>query len=71
MAILGARNLASYNQKIDELGPTKVREILMNEENHQEGMEKMSGGDWIESFECDEEGERKDWKTSFDCYHHR
>jgi S-DNA-T family DNA segregation ATPase FtsK/SpoIIIE len=56
LAIMGARNLASFNQKVDEMGADVVRDLLCSEENQQEGMQNLSGGDWIEAFEPDESG---------------
>jgi S-DNA-T family DNA segregation ATPase FtsK/SpoIIIE len=56
LAMMGARNLASFNQKVDELGAPVVRDLLCSEENQTEGAEKLSGGDWIEAFEPDETG---------------
>lgn len=56
LAMMGSRNLASFNQKVDEMGSDVVRDLLLAEENQPEGIEKLSGGDWIEAFETDEEG---------------
>lgn len=56
LAMMGARNLATFNQKVDEMGADVVRDLLFAPENQPEGMEKMSGGDWIEAFEPDENG---------------
>jgi S-DNA-T family DNA segregation ATPase FtsK/SpoIIIE len=65
LAMVNARNLASFNQKVEELGETTIREILMDEENHPEGMERMAGGDWMEAFECDESGTPRIGKLPF------
>ena len=59
LQILGAKNLAGYNQKVDEMGADVVRDLLLEEqgqgedENGQQNF--MSGGDWMEAFELDEE----------------
>ena len=57
LAIMGARNLASFNQKVDEMGADVVRDLLLSEENQPEGAERMTGGDWIEAFEHDDAGQ--------------
>ncbi len=56
LAMMGARNLATFNQKVEEMGVDVIRDLLLSEENQPEGMEKLSGGDWIEAFEPDESG---------------
>ncbi len=58
LAMLGARNLAAYNQKVDEMGADVVRDLLLSEENQpsENAQQQMSGGDWIEAFEPDESG---------------
>ena len=56
LAMLSAKNLAGFNQKVDEMGAEVVRDLLVSEENHPEGLSQMSGGDWIEAFEPDETG---------------
>lgn len=61
LAKMGAKNLASFNQKVDEMGADVIRDLLLAEEN-QEGEEsasaapQKSGADWIEAFEPDEDG---------------
>jgi S-DNA-T family DNA segregation ATPase FtsK/SpoIIIE len=61
LAKIGARNLASFNQKVDEMGADVIRDLLLSEEN-QEGEESSSatqnktGSDWIEAFEPDDTG---------------
>ncbi|MFL5815590.1 MAG: DNA translocase FtsK 4TM domain-containing protein, partial [Bdellovibrionia bacterium] len=61
LAKIGARNLASFNQKVDEMGADVIRDLLLSEEN-QEGEEAgatgpaKAGSDWIEAFEPDETG---------------
>jgi S-DNA-T family DNA segregation ATPase FtsK/SpoIIIE len=57
LAKMGARNLASFNQKVDELGCDVVRDLLFSEENQSETpTASVSGGDWIEAFEPDDSG---------------
>lgn len=55
LAKLGARNLASFNQKVQEMGADVVRDLLFSEEN-QETSSSSLGSDWIEAFEPDESG---------------
>jgi S-DNA-T family DNA segregation ATPase FtsK/SpoIIIE len=55
LAKIGAKNLASFNQKVGEMGADVVRDLLFAEEN-QEGATPSSGSDWIEAFEPDEGG---------------
>lgn len=54
LAKMGARNLASFNQKVDELGADVVRDLLFAEDTQAEA--PSTGGDWIEAFEADEAG---------------
>jgi S-DNA-T family DNA segregation ATPase FtsK/SpoIIIE len=56
LAMLGAKNLAAYNQKVDEMGADVVRDLLMSEAEQTEGLDKMTGGDWIASYEQEEDG---------------
>lgn len=56
LAKLGARNLASFNQKIDEAGSDVIHDLLLSEENQGESAWGPSGNDWIECFESDETG---------------
>jgi S-DNA-T family DNA segregation ATPase FtsK/SpoIIIE len=56
LAKMGARNLASFNQKVDEMGADVVSDLLLAEENQGETVGQISGGDWIEAFEPDESG---------------
>jgi S-DNA-T family DNA segregation ATPase FtsK/SpoIIIE len=56
LAKLGARNLAAFNQKVDEMGAPVVRDLLFSEENQTEIPSTASGGDWIEAFEPDDSG---------------
>ena len=57
LAKLGARNLAAFNEKVDEMGIDVVRDLLFSEENQDDVHTPISnGGDWMESFEPDETG---------------
>lgn len=56
LAIMGAKNLAGFNSKVDEMGTDVVRDLLLSEENQLENPMQVSGGDWIEAFEHDEQG---------------
>jgi S-DNA-T family DNA segregation ATPase FtsK/SpoIIIE len=59
LAMLGAKNLASYNEKVQQMGTEVVRDLLLEEQNQgeEQGTFKgMSGGDWMAAFETDEEG---------------
>jgi len=56
LAMLGARNLAGFNQKIDSMGVDVVRDLLLSEENQAEQPAQVTGGDWLEAFEADENG---------------
>ncbi|MCM2321781.1 MAG: DNA translocase FtsK [Oligoflexia bacterium] len=56
LAKMGARNLAGFNQKVDELGADVVHDLLLAEENQSESAAPQSGNDWIEAFEPDESG---------------
>ncbi len=59
LQLLGAKNLAGYNQKVDEMGADVVRDLLLEEQNQGEeenGQQTfVSGGDWLEAFELDDE----------------
>jgi DNA segregation ATPase FtsK/SpoIIIE-like protein len=65
LAMMNARNLASYNQKVDEIGIDLLQETLERAESETEGMERMSGGDWLESFEKDEDGDARFGKLPY------
>jgi|GEM_PF-383675 len=65
LAMMNARNLASYNQKVDEIGVDLLQETLERAESEIEGMERMSGGDWVESFEKDEDGDARYGKLPY------
>ena len=56
LAKMGARNLASFNQKIEEMGPEVVKDLLFAEDPSSDSSTTKSGGDWIEAFEPDETG---------------
>jgi S-DNA-T family DNA segregation ATPase FtsK/SpoIIIE len=60
LAKLGARNLASFNQKVDEMGAEVVRDLLLAEENQEEdespNARPGNAQDWMEAFEPDESG---------------
>lgn len=56
LAMTNVRNLAAYNQRVDEVGAELLQEALEEAEEQIEGMERMSGGDWVEAFEKDEDG---------------
>ncbi len=55
LALMGARNLAGFNQKVEEMGPDVVRDLLVSEGASPEGP-SLAGSDWIEAFEPDETG---------------
>jgi DNA segregation ATPase FtsK/SpoIIIE, S-DNA-T family len=65
LAKLGARNLASFNQKVDEMGADVVSDLLLAEENQESSMSPISGSDWIEAFEPDEAGAPKVGKLPY------
>lgn len=56
LAMMNSRNLAGFNARVDEVGVEILQETLENIENQNENMEKLSGGDWVEAFEKDEDG---------------
>jgi S-DNA-T family DNA segregation ATPase FtsK/SpoIIIE len=64
LAKVGAKNLASFNQKVDEMGADVIHDLLLAEENQDEentatSTAQKSGSDWIEAFEPDESGAPK------------
>lgn len=65
LAMTNARNLASYNQKVDEIGVDVLQENLERAESEIEGLERMSGGDWVEAFEKDEDGDPRYGKLPY------
>lgn len=65
LALLGARNLATFNQKVEEMGADVVHDLLFSEENRPENLPFQTGSDWIEAFEPDESGAPKVSKLPF------
>lgn len=65
LALMGARNLAQFNQKVDEMGADVVRDLLLSEENQQELDKSASGSDWITAFEPDDTGSPKIGKLPY------
>lgn len=65
LAMMNARNLASYNQRVDEIGAEVLQENLERAESEIEGLERMSGGDWVEAFEKDEDGDPRFGKLPY------
>lgn len=60
LAMLGVRNLQSYNEKVGKMGDQVVHDLLVSEEKQESQnprFSNMSGSDWAESFEKDENGE--------------
>lgn len=64
LAKMGARNLASFNQKVEEMGSDVVRDLL-HSETQSESISSVSGSDWIEAFDPDENGVPKVGKLPF------
>lgn len=61
LAQVGARNLASFHQKLEELGVEGIRELLYagtaeGESGTSSSSSAVSGGDWLEAFEPDNQG---------------
>lgn len=65
LAMTNARNLASFNQRVDEIGVEVLQENLERAESEIEGLERMSGGDWVEAFEKDEDGDPRFGKLPY------
>ena len=65
LAKLSARNLASYNQKVDEMGVDVVHDLLFSEENQGENNTGQAGSDWIEAFDVDEQGQPRVGKLPY------
>lgn len=65
LAMMNARNLAGFNQRVDEVGVEILQETLESVENQNENMEKLSGGDYIEAFEKDEDGDPRYGKLPY------
>jgi S-DNA-T family DNA segregation ATPase FtsK/SpoIIIE len=59
LAKVGARNLTSFNQKVEEMGADVIHDLLLSEENQNESSTHTTGSDWIEAFEPDESGAPK------------
>jgi S-DNA-T family DNA segregation ATPase FtsK/SpoIIIE len=55
LAKVGARNLASFNQKVEEMGADVVKDLLFSEDQG-ETSTSTSGSDWIEAFDHDSNG---------------
>jgi DNA segregation ATPase FtsK/SpoIIIE-like protein len=58
LAKMGSRNLAAFNQKIEDMGADVVRDLLFAQDTQGESstVPASGGGDWIEAFEPDENG---------------
>ncbi|MGE0614146.1 MAG: DNA translocase FtsK [Bacteriovoracia bacterium] len=58
LAAMGARNLAAYNQKVQDMGVEVVRDLLSAQDSQASGSGGSTGpaGDWLEAFEPDETG---------------
>ncbi len=56
LAMMGARNLAGFNQKVEEMGTDVIHDLLFSEENQTDQLAQLSGADWIEAFEPDSNG---------------
>ncbi len=56
LALMGVRNLSSYNQKVEEMGADVVHDLLLAEENQEHQTRSSFGNDWINSFETNEDG---------------
>ncbi len=57
LAKIGAKNLAGFNQKVQDLGADAVHDLLLSEEEDAEMLPiKMNSSDWMEAFEPDDQG---------------
>jgi DNA segregation ATPase FtsK/SpoIIIE, S-DNA-T family len=71
LAKVGARNLAGFNQKCQDMGADVIRDLLLAEENQdgEDGLQTAApvkaGSDWIEAFEPDETGAPKVGKLPY------
>ncbi len=65
LAMMGVRNLAAYNQRVEELGIEATSDILNSEENKSDQFLQMSGSDWLQAFEPDESGEPRVGKLPY------
>ncbi len=60
LALMGVRNLASYNSKVEEMGNAVVHDLLFSEDSQNEGtLSFANGSDWVESFDRDDNGSPK------------
>ena len=64
LAVMGARNLETYNSKVEEMGADVVRDLLFSEENTTANS-AVAGRDWTESFESDDDGAPRVGKLPF------
>jgi len=64
---VSARNLAAFNQKIEEMGADVIHDLLFSEENQNESISTLTsaGTDWMEAFEPDESGAPKVGKLPY------
>ncbi|HAR43322.1 MAG TPA: hypothetical protein DCS07_11950 [Bdellovibrionales bacterium] len=64
---LSARNLAAFNQKVDDMGADVIHDLLFSEENQNDagGLLSSGGNDWIEAFDPDESGSPKVGKLPY------
>jgi S-DNA-T family DNA segregation ATPase FtsK/SpoIIIE len=70
LALLGVKNLSSYNEKVEQMGVETVRDLLLSEENSEDegGMASAgsaAGSDWIQAFEAGEDGAAKIGKLPY------
>lgn len=65
LQMMGAKNLAGFNQKVEEMGQDVVRDLLTSEENQDGHASPSSGADWLEAFEPDENGAPKIGKLPY------
>ncbi len=65
LSMLGVKNLASFNEHVDQIGLDVLEDRLNSAENQEEGSEKASGGDWLEAFEKDEDGNARYGKLPY------
>lgn len=57
LAKIGAKNLASFNQKVEEMGVDVIHDLLLSEEAQADSyVGGAAGNDWMDAFEPDEEG---------------
>ncbi len=58
LAKVGARNLASFNQKVEEMGAAVIRDLLVSDDTGEEmpSSVQSAGNDWLEAFEPDDAG---------------